>query len=81
MARLSCDTTEEIVHLVENHFLSTAATKFGSTLLAVPKVSKNLVAYLAGLVAVSPYKHGPFDSRAKGVAVRDTCGACIRRGV
>ncbi len=23
---------------------------------------------MAGLVAVSPYKNGPFDSRAKGVA-------------
>ena len=35
---------------------------------AIPKISKHLVAYMAGLVAVSPYKNGPFDSRAKGVA-------------
>jgi hypothetical protein len=35
----------------------------------VPKISKtrNLVAYMVGPVAASPYKLAPFDSRAKGV--------------
>jgi hypothetical protein len=37
-----------------------------SRALALPKISKNLVAYMKGLVAVSPYNHDPFDSRAKG---------------
>ncbi len=36
-------------------------------LLQLPKMSRNLVAYMAGLVAVGSYKNGPFDSRAKGV--------------
>jgi hypothetical protein len=36
-------------------------------LLQLPKISRNLVAYMAGLVAVSSYKNGPFYFRAKGV--------------
>ena len=45
------------------------ATKSGAALKAVPKLSKHLVAYMEGLLAVSPYVNSPFDSHAKGVAV------------
>jgi hypothetical protein len=50
-------------------------TRSGRKLPAVGKISKNLVTYMAGLVAVSPYKHGPFDSRAKGVAKHSSAEA------
>jgi hypothetical protein len=39
----------------------------GPALKEVPKLSKHLAAYVEGLLAVSPYVNGPFDSRAKGV--------------
>jgi len=68
MSRLSCKTVEEVEHLAESQYLSIAASKSGAALKAIPKISKHLVAYMEGLVAVSPYKDGPFDSRAKGVA-------------
>jgi hypothetical protein len=68
MSNMACDTAEEVVPLADSQYLSIAASRSGRALPAVPKISKNLVAYMAGLVAVSPYKHGPFDSRAKGVA-------------
>ena len=68
MSRLSCNTVEEVEHLAESQYLSIAASKSGAALKAIPKISKHLVAYMEGLVAVSPYKDGPFDSRAKGVA-------------
>ena len=54
--------------MAESQYLSIAASKSGALKNAIPKISKHLVAYMAGLVAVSPYKNGPFDSRAKGVA-------------
>jgi hypothetical protein len=56
--------------LVESRYLSIAATKLsGHTLPAVSNiVLMNLVTYMAGLVAVSPYKHDLFDPHAKGVA-------------
>ena len=68
MSRLSCNTVEEVEQLAESQYLSIAASKSGALKNAIPKISKHLVAYMAGLVAVSPYKNGPFDSRAKGVA-------------
>ena len=37
-------------------------------LRAVPKISKNLVAYLAGLFVVTPYAAGSGDTRAAGLA-------------
>ena len=52
----------------ESQYPSVQATKSGAALKAVPKLSKHLVAYMEGLLAVSPYVNGPFDSRAKGVA-------------
>ena len=52
----------------ESQYPSVQATKSGAALKAVPKLSKHLVAYMEGLFAVSPYVHGPFDARAKGVA-------------
>jgi hypothetical protein len=68
MSNLACDTTEEVEQLADSQYLFITASRSGSALLAVPKISKNLIAYMAGLVAVSPYGHGPFNSRAKGVA-------------
>ena len=68
MSRLACNTVEEVEHLAESQYVSIAASKSGAALKAVPKISKHLVAYMAGLVAVSPYKHGAFDPRAKGIA-------------
>ena len=35
---------------------------------AVPKISKQFVAYLEGLVAVAPYARGTADPRATGLA-------------
>ena len=68
MSRLSCQTMEEVERLAESQHLSISASKSGAALKAIPKISKHLVAYMAGLVAVSPYTNGPFDSRTKGVA-------------
>jgi hypothetical protein len=44
------------------------ATKSGAALREVPKLSKYLVSYMEGLLAVSPNVNGPFDSQSKGVA-------------
>jgi hypothetical protein len=68
MSRLSCDTAGEVEHLEEGQYLSIAASKSGHALPAISKISKKLVTYMVGLVAVSPYKHGQFYSCAKGVA-------------
>jgi hypothetical protein len=68
MSALSCDSVEDIETLAESQYPSVQATKSGAALKAVPKLSKHLVAYMEGLLAVSPYVNGPFDSRAKGVA-------------
>jgi len=68
MSRLSCNTVEEVEHLAESQYVSIAASKSGPALKAVPKISKHLVAYMAGLGAVSPYMGGPFDPRVKGIA-------------
>ena len=38
------------------------------SLSAVPKISKNLVAYLAGLIVFTPYAAGSGDTRAAGLA-------------
>ena len=68
MSDLSRDTVEDIESLAESQYLSIPGSKSGGPLKAVPKISKNLVAYLEGLLAVSPYASGAFDPRAKGVA-------------
>ena len=44
------------------------ATKSDAALKAVPKLSKHIVAYMEGLLAVSRHVNSPFDSRPKGVA-------------
>jgi hypothetical protein len=75
MSNLACNTVEEVEQLQDSQYLSIAASRSGSALQAVPKISKNLVAYMAALVAVSPYKHGPFDFSCQGC-----CGACISGG-
>ena len=49
----------------ESQYPSVQATISGAALKAVPKLSKNLLAYM---LAVCPYVNCPFDSRAKGVA-------------
>jgi hypothetical protein len=74
MSCLSCDTaedSEEVEQLVDSQYLSiaTSTSRSGRALPAVPKISKDLDAYMAGVVALSPYRHGPFNlnSRAKGV--------------
>jgi hypothetical protein len=66
-----CCRRQDFVHqdVGETSVPSVQATKSGAALKAVPKLSKNLVAYMEGLLAVSPYVNGPFDSHAKGVAV------------
>ena len=66
-----CCRRQDFVHqdVGGNSVPSVQATKSGAALKAVPKQSKHLVAYMEGLLAVSPYVNGPFDSHAKGVAV------------
>ena len=65
-----CCRRQDFVHhdVGGNSVPSVQATKSGAALKAVPKLSKHLVAYMEGLLAVSPYVNGPFDSRAKSVA-------------
>ena len=65
--------------MAESQYLSIAASKSGDALKAVPKLSQNFVAYIQGLVALSPYQNGPFDSRAKGVAEHASAEALSRR--
>jgi hypothetical protein len=67
MSNLACDTMKEVEQLADSQYLFITASRSGSALSAVPKISKNLVVYMAGLLAVSPYRHGPFNF-AKGVA-------------
>ena len=64
-----CCRRQDFVHqdVGGNSVPSVQATKSGAALKAVPKQSKHLVAYMEGLLAVSPYVNGPFDSHAKGV--------------
>ena len=66
-----CCRRKDFVHqdVGGNSVPSVQATKSGAALKAVPKLSKHLVAYMEGLLAVSRYVNGPFDSHAKGVAV------------
>ena len=49
----------------ESQYPSVQATISGAALKTVPKLSKNLVAYM---LAVCRYVNCPFDSRAQGVA-------------
>jgi hypothetical protein len=62
------DSVKDIETLAEIQYTSVQATKSGTALKAVLKRFKHLVAYMEGLLAISPYVNGPFDSRAKGVA-------------
>ena len=67
---ISCYIIYLILHVIldincESQYPSVQATISGAALKAVPKLSKNLVAYM---LAVCPYVNCPFDSRAKGVA-------------
>ena len=43
----------------ETQYPLVQATESGAALKAVPKLSKHLVAYMEGLLAVSPYVNGP----------------------
>jgi hypothetical protein len=67
----TCCRGQDFVHqnVGGNSVPSVQAIKSGAALKAVPKLSKHLVPYMEGLLAVSPYVNGPFDSHAKGVAV------------
>jgi hypothetical protein len=61
----------------ETQYPSVQATESGAVLKAVPKLSKRLVAYMEGLLAVSLYVNGPFDSRAMGVAEAVSAAALL----
>jgi hypothetical protein len=61
-------SVEDIETLVETQYPSVQATKSGTALKAVLKLFEHLVTYMEGLLAISPYVNGPFDSRTKGVA-------------
>jgi hypothetical protein len=52
----------------QNYIIYNSVLKLSKHLAAVPKLSKHLVTHIEGLLAVSPYVNGPFDSRAMGVA-------------
>ncbi len=70
--RISCDIICWISHVIldvkcESQYPSFQAYKSGAELKAVRKLSKHIVKYMEGLLAVSTYVNGPFDSRAKGV--------------
>jgi hypothetical protein len=58
MSNLAWDTVEKVEQLADIQYLSIASYRSGSALPAVPNISKNLISYMVGLVAVSPYKHG-----------------------
>jgi hypothetical protein len=64
-----CCRRQDFIHqdIGGNSVPSVQATKSGAALKAVPKLSKQLVAYMKGLLI--PYVNGPFNSYAKGVAV------------
>jgi hypothetical protein len=62
MACFSCDTVEEVKHLKESQYLSIAVQKqslYTTIVQQASKISKNLAAYMAGLVAVSPLQAWP----------------------
>jgi hypothetical protein len=61
---ISCDIIYQISYVIldvkyETQYPLVQATKSGAALKAVPKLSKHLVAYMEGLLAVSPYVNGP----------------------
>jgi hypothetical protein len=58
MSNLACNTMEEVEQVADIQYLSITSYRSARALPAVPNISKNLVAYMVGLVAVSPYKHG-----------------------
>jgi hypothetical protein len=66
-----CCQRQDFVHqdVGGNSVPSIQATKFGAALKAVPKLSKHLVAYTEGLLAVSPYVKDPPASNAQQPAV------------
>jgi hypothetical protein len=49
------DSVKDIERLAGTQYPSVQATKSGAGLKAIPKLSKHLVAYMEGLLAVSPY--------------------------
>jgi hypothetical protein len=52
----------------QNYIIYNSVPKLSKHIVAVPKLSKHLVTHMEGLLAVSPYVNGPFDSRDMGVA-------------
>ena len=61
-------SVEDVEALAQSEYSAIAESPSGRALHAVPKISKLLVAYLQGLVAVSPYFRGTADPRASGYA-------------
>lgn len=61
-------SVEDVEALAKSEYSAIAESPSGRALHAVPKISKLLVAYLQGLVAVSPYFRGTADPRAAGFA-------------
>ena len=59
---------EDIEALAKSEFSEIAASPSGNGQPAVPKISKHVVAYLEGLVAVPPYARCTADPRATGLA-------------
>jgi hypothetical protein len=58
---ISCDIIYRISHVIldvkcETHYPSVQAIKSGVALKAVPKLSKHLVVYMEGLLAVRPFR-------------------------
>lgn len=63
-------SVEEMDMLAKSEYAAVPAAFGGAfpELKAVPKISKALVAYLAGLAIVAPYSGGASDKRAGGLA-------------
>ena len=68
MLQLFC-SVDEMEALASSEYDATPAAIGGAfpALRTVPKISKNLVADLAGLIVVNPYLGGTADSRAAGI--------------
>jgi len=61
------DEVEEFAGSKHDAIPAATAPKFFAALPAVPKLSKHLVAYLAGQAYVSPYIGGTADPRIQGI--------------
>ena len=72
MSHLYCNS-DDMADLASSVYLASSAALGGAcpALSAMPKISRNLVAYLAGLIAglivVNPYISGTSDTRAAGL--------------